>query len=262
MKKFAHVRKYSCLIDFYNQLSNYINNPGYDQLSTDPEFTGLPKDEIEKSKFGYSKGLEILDQLPDVDYFAGSTIAYKYSETDGDDLNIDRFLDGMPALRQRTRVNGLNTGRFVDIYINIGENCNVGFEDMLFKTYATVKIADQLESKGIRCNIKIAVSSNIHYKSGKRAVDYTEIQIKDYNETLNIALLCNVTSPWFFRRFIFQELTGKYLTETGIASSIELTNYFSQTKQLPDCNNAIIIDNGQCLSFESATKFINNLNLN
>jgi hypothetical protein len=255
-KQLSHNRQYGSIAEFYTSIINKINNPYHDHLKNkdNANWYGLNNQDIEKAKNGYTDGMEIFNQLPDPELFGGSKLQYKYNETDGDDLNVDRFLDGLPAMHKRTRVNGNNTGQFKDIYINLAEDYTISFNKMLYKTFAAAKIIDAFEAQNIRVAVYVVCSCNLELKGkSKRIPDTVTIKIKDYNESVIIPIMLNAISPWFFRKHILTEITGKFKTVDSIGSP----------EEIPDKNpENIYIETGQCLSFDSAKQFINNLNLN
>jgi len=250
--KISHDRQYGSIADFYKSVVNSINSPVYEGLKRDKaSWFGLSNQDIETAKNGYTNGMELFNQMPEPDLFGGSKMEYRYNETDGDDLNIDRFLDGLPALKKRTRVSGNNSGRFVDLHINVAEHYLIDFAQMLYKTFAAVKIIDHLESQNIRVAVYVVCAAKLAVKSSP--LDVVTIKIKDYNEPVIIPLLLNAISPWFFRKYILMEISGK----------IKVSDSIGHPCQIPNKNtDNIYIETGQCLNLPDAITFINNLNLN
>lgn len=66
----------------------------------DPEWVGLSREKILESKFSYKEGLDNLKKIEEDLFLGGSRKKYKYDEFDGDDMNYDRFLEQMPAMKK------------------------------------------------------------------------------------------------------------------------------------------------------------------
>ena len=56
-----------------------------------------------KAKYFYNKGLDKLESLTQEMQLGGSGKSYKWDENDGDELNYDRFLEGLPCLKKRVK---------------------------------------------------------------------------------------------------------------------------------------------------------------
>jgi hypothetical protein len=227
-----------------------------DHLNSDRKsFRGLSIQEIKDTVYGYAKGVDELVKLTGIETITGgSKFVYKWDEYDGDDMSMERYYEGMPSMRKRYRTSGNNTGRFVDIYVNICENAGTNYEDMLWKTYASVKIIDELESMGIRTSLYAATKSNnsgvIKHEGGTRQVksEYVEVKVKDYNSPVNLGLFCSVLSPWFFRYWFFAHTMAKYSAYDSLGSADKIGKKGEQ--------GSIYIDNRECLSQKSAEEKI------
>lgn len=214
-------------------------------------FRGLSISEIQQSKFGYTKGLDKIQELDLNLDLGGSSRKYVYDEFDGDDLNYDRLLDGFPAMRKRVRSYGIGSGRLVNVYVVISENCNIGYEDMVYKAHTAMRIIDMLETIGYRVAVWACDST---YDSsgtydGQKEVRYElRVCLKRHEDSLNKGLLLNGISPWFFRYYMFAHQKGHYMNGWGMGSATSLK--LEQTKE------NIIINHGQCLNETSSNKKI------
>ena len=250
MKDIIIEKTFENLDDFY-KASSIVTNTGnklkYYEIACEnnADFLGLDLVEIKKSKYSYSKGLDNLKEIETDDWLTGNHV-YKYDELDGDDINYDRLLDGFPALvkRIKSKNNGLN--RIVNIHVNIAENCNVSYKDMLYKTYTTIRIIDMLENKGYRVGVYVCAISSYtgEYKSANVEKLDIRICIKKPEEPVIKPLLLTCISPWFFRYYIFCYYNSILDTNIGLGSAKKLSK-ISDTKD-------IYIDNGECLTYNLA----------
>lgn len=247
---------YDNLSDFYTD--TYTPTPDGDATrskdflaSDESYFRGLGRDEILKSKYGYKEGLDKLEQI-DIDInLGGSSRKYVYDEFDGDDMNYDRMLDGFPAMRKRVKTHGIGSGRLVNIYVVISENCNIGYKEMLHKSLTAMRIIDLLEGLGYRVAVYACDSTD---DSGgrfreERGVHYElHVCLKKHEDSLNKALILNGISPWFFRYFMFAHQSGHYMAGGGLGCSAKL--------QLEQTKENIVINKGECLSPEDSDRKI------
>lgn len=246
MKDIIIKKTFENLDDFY-KASSIVTNTGnklkYDKIAceNDADFLGLDLVEIKKSKYSYSEGLDNLKEIETDDWLTGNHV-YKYDELDGDDINYDRLLDGFPALVKRIKSKNNGFNRIVNIHVNIAENCNVSYKNMLYKTYTTIRIIDMLENKGYRVGVYVcAISSNTgKYKSANVEKLDIRICIKKPEEPVIKPLLLTCISPWFFRYYIFCYYNSILDTNIELGFAKKLSK-ISDTKD-------IYIDNGECLT--------------
>lgn len=214
-------------------------------------FRGMSLSEIQKNKYCYKKGLDSLKELELDINVGGSKHLFTYDEFDGDDLNYDRLLEGFPAMRKRVKTHGIGSGRLINVYVVISENCNVEADKMLNKAYTAMQIVDMLENMGYRVAV-YACDSTLDTNGiwrDKTCIRYeVRVCLKRHEDSLNKGLILNGISPWFFRYFLFAHQKGHYKNgpRMGYAVRMEL----AQTKE------NIVIDKGECLTKESADEKI------
>lgn len=254
MKKLLY--EYDNLQDFYDDA--VISTPEGDKVDLkdhiqkdEYDFRGMSLEEIQKSKYCYKKGLDSLKKLELNINVGGSKHKFTYDEFDGDDLNYDRLLEGFPAMRKRTKIHGIGSGRIINIYVVISENCNITASEMLNKACTAMQIVDMLENLGYRVAV-FACDSTLD-RLGKWR-DETEIRyevrvcLKKHEDCLNKGLILNGISPWFFRYFMFAHQKGHYKNGPGMGRAVPME--LEQTKE------NIIINHGECLTKESADEKI------
>lgn len=218
-----------------------------------PEFTGISLAEIKKSKYSYAFGVEKLRQMLDVKIEKDEKVRF-YDSFDGYDIDIDRMINGLDFLLNEKKVKKMP--KTVDIYINISESSRVGYENMLYKAYAALKIIDTLESRGVRTALFSCFSIRPKYANNRYGTDtYIEVAVKNYADAANLGAICTAISPWFLRHwgilfFIghFKRLSPVIGRPLGLPKS-----------QIP--KNAVVIDYGDALSMNSANRFIQNLKI-
>lgn len=214
-------------------------------------FRGMDIANIKKNQYGYTKGLKDLAKLELNLSLGGSKRDYKWDELDGDDMNYDRLMEGFPAMKKRIKTHGIGSGRLINVYVVISENCNIGAEEMLNKAYTAIQIVDLLEGLGYRVAVYSCDSTNDSsgtYK-GETGVRYeVHVCLKRHEDSLNKGLILNGISPWFFRYYFFAHQKGRYKNGWGMGRAVPLD--LKQTKE------NIVINHGQCLSKDSAERKI------
>lgn len=214
-------------------------------------FRGMDIANIKKNQYGYTKGLKDLAKLELNLSLGGSKRDYKWDELDGDDMNYDRLMEGFPAMKKRIKTHGIGSGRLINVYVVISENCNIGAEEMLNKAYTAIQIVDLLEGLGYRVAVYSCDSTNDSsgtYK-GETGVRYeVHVCLKRHEDSLNKGLILNGISPWFFRYYFFAHQKGRYKNGWGMGRAVPLD--LKQTKE------NIVINHGQCLSKDSAEQKI------
>lgn len=224
----------------------------YDEICNedDPGWKGLSLEEIQKAKYFYNKGLDKLESLTQEMQLGGSGKSYKWDENDGDELDYDRFLEGLPCLKKRVKKLGNKNGKFIRLHIGIGENWTVTAEDMLYKSYTAIKLADYLEQQGYRVEISAfaEVADLGRFKGEQLEYIITEIIIKKAEDPLILPQILTCISPWMFRYHIFKFWTAKFKCYSGLGCSVAAKH--KETKE------DIWITSGQCLDENSANQKI------
>ena len=228
----------------YGDNSRYIRHLKEENV----HFRGLSNNDIIKYKYGYKEGLDKIKELSVNLNLGGSSKKYIYDEFDGDDMNYDRLLEGFPAMRKRVRQHGIGSGRLVNIYVVISEDCYVRYKEMLNKAFTAMQIVDTLESLGYRVAVWACDATRDCSGSYKGIYDINYqvmICLKKHEDSLNKPLIMNGISPWFFRYFLFAHQMGHYNCGSGLGSAIPLD--IETTKE------TIVINHGECLD-ESSSK--------
>jgi hypothetical protein len=250
-------RIYENLSSFFTDIKDYHNNPDFPrhEHQNNRSFCGLPLSEINQYKFSYPFGVEKLRQMEDVKFEKEVKVRY-FDSFDGYDININRMLDGLDFLVNTRKVRKLP--KAIDIVVNVAENAYVNYEAMLHKTYAALKITDQLETAGVRVAVWVAFSSENsgrNTEKGRWEDAYVEVCVKQYADPVNLGALCTTISPWFMRHWILLWLTSRWpITASGMGQAAAIP---------PDMKRpgTITIESGNCLSQNSANVFINQLKI-
>lgn len=213
------------------------------------DFRGLSISEIHKSRFSYKEGLDQLKEIESDDYLAG-TRKYKYDESDGDDINYDRLLDGFPALIKRVRGKIKGTGRIINIYVNIAEACFVSYKQMVHKSHTVIRLIDMLEEMGYRvCVYSCAYASGVGTLKGKEInMMKLNICIKRPEDPIIKSLIMTCISPWFLRYYVFCYYHATCSSHSWLGTPLKFNK--------KSTNENIYIDNGECLNEITANKKI------
>lgn len=210
-------------------------------------FRGKSLKDIHDIKYGYVEGVDLLDEIDQVfPGYGASKFTFKWDDLDGDDMSMERAYEGMPFLKQRRRMVGNNSGKFVTIDVVISENAFVDFREILNKTLTAVSIANRLESLGYRIAVNcISYSYGVGYLRETK-VDYLTISVpvKRFEDPVNLPLMITAISPWFFRYWIFAFKMAKFKCTYGLGQSRIL--------EKEDTRECIVINNGECLTKQSS----------
>lgn len=254
---------FDSLTAFYNDITNDTKSRRFPAIekNSDKKQVGLNLTELKKYKTGYPTGVLMLSHLKDFEYKGAENVKY-FSSIDGYDIDIERMYEGRNFLLDKHKRH--NLPKAIDLYINVAESMYVKYKSMLQKTYAALKIVDQLESIGVR----VAVYSCMTFAPIKRVygkkkgeIDVTdarqiEVCIKDYADPVNLGALCTAISPWFLRHWCILWMHGKIPNLHGDSG---VPRFFDKSGI---GENSIVIETGSCLTTDGANKFIDNLNLN
>lgn len=241
------------LEDFYREceiLESTGNKSMYSEVGNpDPKFVGLDVEQIKKSKYSYTKGLEKLQKLEDeLESVGGSSPKYKWDDLDGDEMSMDRAYEQLPFLKKRIKKDGDSMGKFITLYIDISEPWMISYDQMLYKTKTSLEIVDYLEDLGFR--VQIVIQCNVKYLGtldGKHLKHITiKVPVKKFEDPVIKPLLLTTLSPWFFRYWIFRLMTAKFDTNENLG-------YPSKEPKV-STSSELYIRTGECLDEESMKK--------
>lgn len=247
---------YENIQDFYNASNNCTLNghkSRWKEHSTrdDEDWVGLDLSNILKSKYSYEKGLDVLKELEIDSPLGGSCCKFIYDEFDGDDINYDKLIDGFPALRKRVRKEGIGSGKIINIYINVAENCDIEYKYFLSKAYTAIQIVDYLEKRGYRIGV-YSCAYTLKFANGTDQWgkdDYNlKVCIKKPEDPLIKGLILATINPWFFRYHIFKHMAATNNVCCCLGHSVALG--IKSTKE------NIYIDNGECLDNSASQRKI------
>jgi hypothetical protein len=210
-------------------------------------FAGATAEYIEEHKYGDDAIVAQAQNLPAFRQLVNNAKKVPIFSDDGDDMDMERFIEGNEfCFIKRIKKTGINARGIKQIYINLGESADKNARDMLYKTYAAVKLCDALENQGHRTEIIVYTCSK---KFNKTDTCEISITIKAANEPLNLSLIAFATSPLFFRFYLIPAICycGENVREGhGSAENID---------DLPP--EAYHIKKGKCLGEYAATNWLN-----
>lgn len=251
--------KFFSLADFYQSVSEKIGSTAISKIRLEDlkqgllsRFCGANYSQIIERQYSWPEGVKMLNSLTSVELPITKQCKKVWSDDDGDEMDMERFYNDMPFLQKRIKTLGTRSrgNNIQKILINLTEYAGVKAENMLWKTYTAVKLCDELESRGTRCEV-IAFETAKNVDHLKR-FDTIEIPIKQAHEPLNTSLLCAVLSPWFLRHWIFQlEYSCIENVCSGLGQPRQLT-----VADVPDLENCIVIDSGMALTKTDANNFL------
>lgn len=232
------------------------NREQWDEINNrdEPSFRGLSLEKIKNSKWNYTEGLEKLKEIETEITLGGTKRQYKYAEDDGDDMSYDRYIEGMPCMKKRIRQHGNGNGKFVTLYVSIGENCWCSANELLQRAYTAMQLVDYLENKGYRTKIVAYTDNRNPGKLWKNNRYYdvdtltVEVTVKKFEEPLIKGQILTAISPWFFRYWIFKFWTAKFYMNGGLGQSYR--------RKVEENKSNIYIQTGEALTKEDSEKTI------
>lgn len=251
--------KINSLPEFYQEADNVEIGGNYSDWehhnkSDTPSFRGLSLAEIKESKWSYTKGLDNLKEIDKDIQLGGRKHVYKYDDSDGDDMNMDRYLEGLPCMRKRVQNHGKGTGKLVNLHISICENCWCSAKNLLIRSYTAMRIIDMLELQGYRVQVTAYADNKepgyILRNGGHEYIDtlQVEVVIKKFEDPLIKGQILTAISPWFFRYWMFKFWTAKFKMRDGLGQAI------SPVKE--ESISDIYIQTGEALTEPDAEKTI------
>jgi hypothetical protein len=180
---------------------------------------------------------------------------YKYDELDGDDINMERLYEHLPAMKKRAYVKGDKFGNFISFYFNASIPFYVNSSDLMMKTFTASKLINFFESLNRRVEVILYFKSlNPGVYKGENVRDCTiEVAAKPFTVPLNIGLLNTVLSPWFMRYWILMFMDTKMDAWSGHGQPGKLSQMDLEKNK---GNRVIIMDSFDCLNETASNKFI------
>lgn len=242
------------LDEFYRECDNIEGGNPYEieniENNDDPSFRGLSLEKIHSSKYSYTEGLENLKKIEEDINLGGRKHKYKYDDSDGDDMNFDRYIEGLPSLKKRIPTHGVGTGKFVKLHISICENCGCSAKALMIRAYTAMRIIDMLESQGYRVQISAYADNENPGTLNGQKVKYlgVEVVIKKFEDPLIKVQVLTAISPWFFRYWMFKFWNAKFMMNWGYGHSIRPIK--------KESTSDIYIQTGEALTEEDAEETI------
>jgi len=161
------------------------------------------------SRTAWRPGLEVLERM--LGDLAGAALPrpksrkrrLRFSETDGDEVDYDRLRAGQEFWRtsRRETSNGPAT---ITIMVDVGANCFVAHEDILWRGAAAIALTSILEEAGYRVELWAVHRSNETWPSGACKNGFWAVCLKRPGDVLDPSTLINTVSGWFFRTAYFR----------------------------------------------------------
>lgn len=242
------------LDEFYRECDNIEGGNPYEieniENNDNPSFRGLSLEKIHSSKYSYTEGLENLKKIEKDINLGGRKHKYKYDDSDGDDMNFDRYIEGLPSLKKRIPTHGVGTGKFVKLHISICENCWCSAKALMIRAYTAMRIIDMLESQGYRVQISAYADNENPGTLNGQKVKYlgVEVVIKKFEDPLIKGQVLTAISPWFFRYWMFKFWNAKFMMNWGYGHSIRPIK--------KESTSDIYIQTGEALTEEDAEETI------
>lgn len=209
----------------------------------DRSFHGAGPEEVKARRWNWQEGTKELATLPEMNVpTKGSKRIKKWSEDDGDDMSMERYLDDRPCFSRRVKAEGDKRKGFVRVVVNVCESGYTRAKDMLWKAYAAARMIDELESQRVRCEVTLAIKTEGTDRQKYDREMLLTVTLKRHQEPLNLGLLTAAFTPWFFRAWGFRWLIKSSSKPAGgLGHPRSIGNDFTEP-------HTIVIDTGEALS--------------
>lgn len=171
-------------------------------------------------------------------------------ENNIDDMNFDRYIEGLPCLKKRIPTHGIGTGKFVKLHISICENCWCSAQALMVRAYTAMRIIDMLESQGYRVQISAYADNEDPGYFNEEPIGFlgVEVIIKKFEDPLIKGQILTAISPWFFRYWMFKFWNAKFKMNWGYGHSVR--------PMKKETTSDIYIQTGEALTDEDAESTI------
>jgi hypothetical protein len=177
-----------------------------------------------------------------------------YSEVDGDEVDMDRLRGGVPFWRTTTR-SKMSGPTVVTLVIEVGANCQVRHDDVLWRGAAAVAMATLMEEAGYRVEMYSYMYSEGGYHGRGEDSITNHLQcvcLKRPQDPIDQGSLVAAVSAWFMRTVMF----AGFLADPKLCPTIFLGHCTMLPKELmgyvtPDPDPVHVFN---CWSYRDALK--------
>lgn len=215
-------------------------------------------EDLQKRKFAFKDNVDKIEKETNHMVQGYRKRVYKYDELDGDDINMERLYEHLPAMIKRDYAKGDKWGNFITLFFNVGVDCSVSAEAIKIKTKTIVKLIKFFESIGKRTEVILffkAINPG-RYKGESVGEFVLELTAKRFSQPLNLSLLNTLLSPWFFRYWILAFMDTRMNVNLGHGSPGDMNK--DDYKRYKG-NKVIEIGGYSCLTEENSESFINEI---
>lgn len=166
-----------------------------------------------------------------------------WSEDDGE-LDLDRYMVSQPAFRTTFRRPMLGQ-QFVTILVDISGNGGASGDSLFWRGVAAVCLTNMLENAGYSVEV-------ISYDGGIRSFlggdgSFFAVRLKEQGQPIDLAMLVNGTSPWYFRGAFFASYSfvEGHTVSGGFGNHI-LASPEDIAEMTPD-QSSIVVDRVYCM---------------
>lgn len=149
----------------------------------------------------------------------------RWSEDNGDDVNLDRLRAGQPFWQESHRM-ARRGPQVITLIAQTGATADVAAEKLIWRGAAMVALSRVLEEQGYRTEIIFGSWGRHCYPEGGRSGDglkhaLTGVRVKGAGDHVNLAAIVNAASAWFHRTITFgcRALEPSTMCSTGYGST-------------------------------------------
>jgi len=175
---------------------------GFDRRAS---WGGMSKQEtLDLPRRGWPAGVDAALRLihqPQLAVAGNSRLRRRWSDDDGETLDVARFYDGLPCWQQPYRAPGGSGGRIITLVCHAGGNCNLAADQIAWKAYGAVRYVDAMEDAGYRVAVDVSSAARHAYVDGTGW--HCMVHVKQPDDPVDLSQLAAVLSAAAFRWYGF-----------------------------------------------------------
>lgn len=196
-KSISEVLKY---INTHEITESFKNANCEHSKQNDKRFTGTSSfdEALELLQHGWDSGTKQINEGLKVQKSETNIKQKTVYDVTGFQCSVPRYLQGIPTNMVNKR-NVKQNNKIVTINKNITYSSKTSQKEIIEQSVKVIKVADELERKGYRCNINIMFVTRSH-----STTSVTKVRIKDSSQKMNIKQMAfPIAHPSMLRRVMF-----------------------------------------------------------
>lgn len=176
------------------------------------------------TRTAWPQGLEVLERMirdlddTEIDQPRSRRRRTRFAEDDGYELDYDRLRSGQPYWRTSRRENTRGPAT-VTVLVDVGANCRVNHEDILWRGAAAIALTKRLEEAGYRVELwSVSLTERVWaYRSKNPITVMDSVCLKRPGDPIDESTLISAVAGWFYRTVGFRAwCSGSHSIHRGL----------------------------------------------